>query len=134
MIRKKTTTTDQWAISLLRRKFVQQIEKRKTKSHTLIRITFLKRYYEKLKSEEFNDVDRELKRQVFDFSHRRSNILDASDSWYELSYRSYDQYLESPGEQTLTWKDKGYKTVLDLLQVNGVPNAYLFFPREKKIN
>lgn len=45
------------------------------------------------------------------------NAMDASDSWYQTSTRNCVEYQDCEGDFSLTWKDRGAKTVLDLLQV-----------------
>lgn len=48
-----------------------------------------------------------------------ANNLDGADSWYETSTDSHE-YEECEGDRLLNWKDKGYTTVFDLLQVESV--------------
>lgn len=67
--------------------------------------------------EEYKDIDNRLSEQVFECFHKLENSFDASDNWYETSCRSSLEYWECDGNQMLNWKDKGYRTVLDLLQV-----------------
>lgn len=45
------------------------------------------------------------------------NADDGSDSWYETSCDDHD-YAVCDGDYNLNWKDKGYVTVFDLLQVH----------------
>lgn len=47
--------------------------------------------------------------------HRLFATEDASNSWYDLS--SYSHFEPCEGDEMLSWKDKGFATVLDLLQV-----------------
>lgn len=78
---------------------------------------FPRRYFEAMRSEEFRDVDINLQREMFEWLHMHRSMYVACDSWYEASCRGYHEYWECPGEQFLHWKDKGYRTVFDLLQV-----------------
>lgn len=42
----------------------------------------------------------------------------AADSLSEISGFGYCTYLETEGNQHLSWKDKGFSTLLDILMVN----------------
>lgn len=42
----------------------------------------------------------------------------ACDLWYDVSCGNYLEYWECPGNMMLNWKDKGYRTVFELLQVS----------------
>lgn len=75
------------------------------------------RYYEALKQPEYADVDPLLARQFIEFFHKLENSLEASESWYDTSANSIGQYWACEGDNLLNWKDRGYKTVFDLLQV-----------------
>lgn len=81
-------------------------------------------YNERILQPEFNDVDESLRRRFSDFIEKVENSLDASDSWYQTSITNCVEYLDCEGDFSLTWKDKGAKTVLDLLQVN-IPIYYV---------
>lgn len=67
------------------------------------------------------DIGHDLRRQSFDFYHRFENSIEASDSWYETSCGAFSEYWHCPGDHLLNWKDKGYVTVLNLLQ-NKIPS------------
>lgn len=73
------------------------------------------RLNEALKKDEFKDVDEELAHEVFDVMHRMINTDTVAYSWYDSSCREYFEDCE--GDEMLGWKDKGYGTVLELLQV-----------------
>lgn len=75
------------------------------------------RYYQTLTNDEYKNISDEVKHMTFELYHGFQNVLDASDDWYQTSCASSSEYWECKGNQMLTWKDKGYKTVLDLLQV-----------------
>lgn len=44
--------------------------------------------------------------------------MEASDDWYQTSCRSLLEYWQCEGDHLWNWKDKGYHTVLELLQVH----------------
>lgn len=75
------------------------------------------RYQEELKDSLYDDVDDELRHQFFDWFHKYENSIEASDSWYETSCRSLPEYWICEGDHLLNWRDKGYVTLFDLLQV-----------------
>lgn len=60
-------------------------------------------------------MDDELRHGTFDLFHRFFSTEDACHSWYELS--CFNRFEECVGDDLLSWKDKGYVTVFDLLQV-----------------
>lgn len=70
-----------------------------------------------MKSDDFSDVDANLQSEVFEWFHQYQNMYVACDSWYKASMRNSLEYWECAGDLLLNWKDKGYRTVLDLLQV-----------------
>lgn len=63
------------------------------------------------------DVKPEWAHEFYDFHHKAMNSLDGAQSWYETSCHPHD-YEECEGDQTLNWKEKGYATVFELLQVD----------------
>lgn len=73
---------------------------------------------------EFNDIDAALQHQAFEWFEKFVNMYTASNTWYDVSCRSSVNYAECPGDAHLNWKEKGFRTVLDLLQVgfDFVPN------------
>lgn len=75
------------------------------------------RYYKELKKPEYRNVDPLLARQFIEFFHKFENSIEASESWYDTSATSYPQYWICEGDPLLNWKDKGYKTLFDILQV-----------------
>lgn len=80
-----------------------------------LRLDFSSRYKEALKGDEFKDVDTDLAHETFDLIHRLVCTEDGTNSWYETSCRARFEWCD--GNETLGWKDKGFVTVLDLLQV-----------------
>lgn len=97
------------------------------------------RYNEALKGDDFKEIDDDLAQEFFDFLHRIVCAEDASNSWYETSSNYRFELCE--GDETLNWKDKGYKTIFDLLQVNFYSNNknftlqlnFLFYFLQNKI-
>lgn len=57
--------------------------------------------------------------EFFDFFHKLTNSIDGADSWYETSCNVHE-YESCDGDFTMNWKDKGYVTVFDLLQVGNI--------------
>lgn len=73
-------------------------------------------YKKALATDEYKEIDAELAREYFNCFHIMANSLDGADSWYETSTNSHE-YEECEGDRILNWKDKGYVTLFDLLQV-----------------
>lgn len=83
---------------------------------------FADKYWQALKSDDFNDVDKELQHQAFEHYHGSERVGEACDNWYEVSSRSSNEWEATPGYNSLNWKGKGYITVFDLLQ-NKIPKG-----------
>lgn len=62
-------------------------------------------------------LDFNVQREILDWFHRMQNLYDGSHSWYDTSCRSLTEYWHCDGCQLLNWKESGYITVFDLLQV-----------------
>lgn len=70
-----------------------------------------------LETPDYADVDHETAYQFLEFYHKFENSIEASDSWFDTSGPGYLHYWECDGDHLLNWKDRGYKTVLDILMV-----------------
>lgn len=79
--------------------------------------SFSCRYFAALKAAEYSDIDETLQRQTLAWFEKFVNMYTACDTWYEVSCRTHENFLPCSGDAHLNWKDKGYRTVLDLLQV-----------------
>lgn len=77
----------------------------------------IRRYKAALATDEFKDIKSEWAHEIFEAFHQAVNNLDGANSWYETSCNDHD-YENCEGDFHLNWKDKGYITVFDLLQVN----------------
>lgn len=89
-------------------------------------VSFLFRYSVALAQPEYNDIDEELSKQFFNFIHKYENSHEASDSWYDTSCQGHTQYWICEGDPLLNWKDQGYRTVFDLLQVTTSMRQLMF--------
>lgn len=108
---------DLWAISLLKSKqacfFIRILLHNKWNNCFIF---FSIRYYAAVKTGEFGKIDSELAHECYEYFHKFMNFLDGSDSWYETSCDMHG-YVTCEGDRLLDWKDRGYATVFDLLQV-----------------
>lgn len=75
------------------------------------------RYADAMKTPELKSVDPVLAYQFIEFFHKYENSIEASDTWFETSCRGYVDYWDCDGDRLLNWKDKGYRTIFDLLMV-----------------
>lgn len=55
--------------------------------------------------------------QFVNWCQHFQNSYNGSDSWFEASAINIDTYKTCPGDPAISWKSKGYSTVIDLLQV-----------------
>ncbi|XP_031639336.1 spermine oxidase-like [Contarinia nasturtii] len=79
------------------------------------------KFMKALESDEFKEVDSELAHECMELFQNVVNSIDGCDTWYELS-TNYHEYEECEGDYIMNWKDKGYATVLDLMQ-NKIPDT-----------
>lgn len=77
----------------------------------------LEKFRTLLETPDYADVDHETAYQFLEFFHKFENSIEASDSWFDTSGPGYLHYWECDGDHLLNWKDRGYKTVLDILMV-----------------
>ncbi|KAJ6645491.1 Peroxisomal N(1)-acetyl-spermine/spermidine oxidase [Pseudolycoriella hygida] len=91
-------------------------------------------YHKALEDEEFKDVDKEFAELMTDLNAKGMAALYASDSWYDLSANLIG---EGPGTQggyqQYTWKEHGFKIVLDFL-MKKLPDPSKTLPVEEKIH
>lgn len=78
---------------------------------------FLYRYSQAIKTPNFKHVDEALAQQFVEFFHKYENSYEASDTWFQASCSGYTDYWNCEGDLLLNWRDKGYRTVFDLLMV-----------------
>lgn len=77
--------------------------------------TFYSRYKKALSMAEFKDIDPELAHECYEFFHKRVNLMEGTNSWYDSSCDPHE-YEGCEGDPFLNWKDKGYVTIFELLQ------------------
>lgn len=63
-------------------------------------------------------------KQFINWYQHFQNSYNGSDSWFEASAINIDTYKSCPGYPAISWKSKGFSTILDLLQVSNC--IYLF--------
>lgn len=80
----------------------------------------LAKYQEALRTDQFKNADANVCQQFLEFFHKYENSIEASDTWFETSCKGYCEYWDCDGDRLLNWKDKGYRTVFDLLMVSYV--------------
>ncbi|XP_031636092.1 spermine oxidase-like [Contarinia nasturtii] len=97
-------------------------EREKRAYHGSLGNYFAQRFYEAFRTPEYSDIDSILQHEAFDWFHRMRTSWIACDLWYDVSCGNYLEYCECPGNMMLNWKEKGYRTVFDLLQ-NKIPSG-----------
>ena len=73
------------------------------------------RFTELLQTPEYENLDKNTAGQFLEFFHKYENSIEASDTWFDTSGPGYLHYWDCAGDRLLNWKDKGYKTIFDLL-------------------
>lgn len=84
------------------------------------------RFREAMAEANNQDIDEELIQQFLVFFHNYQRGYIAMDSWNEMSAAGSVVDEECDGDQTLSWKGKGYKSILALLMVKLLINHEIF--------
>jgi spermine oxidase len=85
-----------------------------------------------LNTDDHKDIDRTLAFQFLDFFHKYENSIEASDTWFDTSGQGYLHYWDCDGDRLLNWKDKGYRTIFDLL-AKRIPDPSKALPIESRV-
>ncbi|XP_058830882.1 spermine oxidase-like isoform X2 [Topomyia yanbarensis] len=75
----------------------------------------VEKFRSELETPEYADIDHETAYQFLEFFHKFENSIEASDSWFDTSGPGYLHYWECEGDTLLNWRDKGYRTILEIL-------------------
>lgn len=78
---------------------------------------FTTQWKNSLKSTSYSGIPVQTSNQMLEYIHRDSNVLYASPTWFDISARLDAQSEDTDGNQHLTWKTAGFKTVFDYLSV-----------------
>lgn len=74
---------------------------------------FINQFYKIFNENPFTSRDRA--EQLLDWMHKFDNSIQCSDSWFDVSAKEITNYWTCDGDLVLNWKDRGYKTLFDLL-------------------
>lgn len=74
---------------------------------------FINQFYKTFNENPFTSRDRA--EQLLDWMHKFDNSIQCSDSWFDVSAKEITNYWTCDGDLVLNWKDRGYKTLFDLL-------------------
>ncbi|KAG5677755.1 hypothetical protein PVAND_007486 [Polypedilum vanderplanki] len=86
------------------------------KSKVSIGEFFEEKFYDALKTSQFQDIDEKLADMFLGFWQREFNSLFASTNWYDVSSKLYPILETCEGQQDLTWRQYGFKTLFDIIQ------------------
>lgn len=76
---------------------------------------FITRFIAGLKAFEF---DEGLSQQILDYYEKEINVWNGSSTWFDVSARGNSISKANDGNQFMTWRDMGYRTVFDFLTVS----------------
>ncbi|XP_043269280.1 spermine oxidase isoform X3 [Venturia canescens] len=91
---------------------------------------FVEEYYKHYKTDPFTDESRA--EEILEWIHRFDNSIQCSDNWYDVSAKGITEYKSCDGDLLLNWKNRGYKTIFDLL-MRKFPNSQKALPLMDKI-
>ncbi|XP_066589216.1 spermine oxidase-like isoform X2 [Prorops nasuta] len=91
---------------------------------------FISRFYKNIKENPVIELNEA--KQFLDWIEKFDNSLQCSDSWFDVSAKGLREYWECDGDPLLNWKDRGYKTVFEIL-MKAFPNSPKALPILKKV-
>jgi len=81
--------------------------------------SIVQREYEKaLNTPEYADIDKSLARSMLFRNRNHVSLCYSADSWTNISDAYYKYGQKCDGNQMLTWKTEGFKTVFDFISVS----------------
>lgn len=78
---------------------------------------FITNFRDAIKSPDYKDIDKDLIKMMVHNIHRESTGYHASKTWFDLSAKLNSVFDIAGGNHYITWKDKGFETVFDILMV-----------------
>ncbi|KAK7578114.1 hypothetical protein V9T40_010319 [Parthenolecanium corni] len=91
-----------------------KIDVSEVKSHTSTADYFIPRLEEGFDELHLDQKYSDVKKEFIDWCHQMMNSIDGSESWFDSSISTLDEYWECEGNQLIMWKT-GYKTLFSLL-------------------
>ncbi|XP_063993389.1 spermine oxidase-like [Diachasmimorpha longicaudata] len=76
---------------------------------------FINRFNDYYEKNRFTDEARAS--QILEWMGKFDNSIQCSDSWFNVSAKGLAEYKHCDGDLLLNWKNRGYKTLLDILRV-----------------
>ncbi|XP_011688273.1 PREDICTED: polyamine oxidase-like [Wasmannia auropunctata] len=96
---------------------------------------FIREYY-KIFNETFDGkpfiMNRSRADEYLSWAEKWQNSEDGSDTWFDVSAKRWTEYWDCEGDQLLGWKERGYRTIFDLL-LQKIPNVEECLPVMEKI-
>lgn len=91
---------------------------------------YIKKYYEIFDKNKFTSTLRAA--EYLSWMEKMENSIECSDTWFDVSAKRLTEYRECEGNPGLNWKDRGFKTLFDLL-LHKIPNSENCLPVMQKI-
>lgn len=80
---------------------------------------FMTSQYKKLTADsKYSKISDEAKQQVLDFVQKGTLATEAASSWFDVSAKLSAMSMEAEGDEYITWRTEGFKTVFDFISVN----------------
>lgn len=79
---------------------------------------FISTYNSRSQSYIYSDIPTEIKNLVLDFAPKYVNAFWSSKSWFDINPKLDVRSNAAGGDQDLTWKTSGFKTVFDYINVS----------------
>ncbi|XP_070523083.1 uncharacterized protein [Cardiocondyla obscurior] len=91
---------------------------------------FIREYYKDFDENPF--MNRSRVAEYLSWLEKMENSIQSSDTWFDVSIKGLIEYWDCEGNLLLNWKDRGYKTILDVL-MQKIPNPEERLPVMEKI-
>jgi spermine oxidase len=88
---------------------------------------FTTRYRDALKTSTYNTIPVAMANQILEYTHTDINTDFASPTWFDISAKLNALSDGTTGNQFLTWKTFGFKTVFDYITVSKLGQKTIFF-------
>lgn len=85
---------------------------------------FTTKYQKGVQTAKLSSIPPELANQMLEFNHKETNSFFASPTWFDISARQNALSDSASGNQYLTWKTQGFKTVFDYITVSELHHVH----------
>lgn len=101
----------------LSHKILEKSEHKMRKFNGSVGDFFIGEYQKALQEPQYQNINPELIKMMIHNIHREALSFYASQTWFEVSAKLNHDYDIAGGDHYVTWRDKGFDTIFDILMV-----------------